>query len=87
MHTLNHFVCMNKLLWYIISQSNITMTTHKSQLICYYSFFNFLKTLTGFLPNTRHCARHGGILTRMKDIAPKKQRIKGKGLKLRLVCA
>lgn len=49
------------------------MTTHhKSQLNCYYSFINFLKTLTGFLLNTRHYSRCGRILTRMKDIAPKK---------------
>lgn len=45
---------------------------HRSQLNCYYSFVNFLKTLTGFVPSIRHCARHGGILTGMKDTAPKK---------------
>lgn len=43
-----------------------------SQLNCYYSFINFPRLLTWFVPSTRYWVRHGGILTGMKDTASKK---------------
>lgn len=43
-----------------------------NQLSCSYSFINFPKLLTWFVPSTRYWTRHGGILTGIKDTAPKK---------------